>query len=180
MKNLTLHIAAAAIVIMVSSSCHQNNPAGESVKNTKGMDSYVSGTITTTEGFTVLADTITYDVTVYNLNPEDIYNARFLKNIQPEKLINAVFDAIYSGKMKAYDIFTNKELSIEKVKEIEKTKGFSRSKVGKIQFTECWQMDPGSLSIHKKVIAMAFGYAHIDNTEGVIAYDKPLFRVYIK
>ena len=164
---------------MVSSSCHQNNPAGESV-NTKGIDTSDSGKVTTSAGLTLLADTITYDVTVYNLNAEDIYTARFLKNIKPEKLINGVFEAIYSEKMKAYDIFTNKEMTIEKVREIENAKGFSRSRVGKIQFTESWQFDPTSLSIQKKVISMAFGYAHIDNTEGIIAYDKPLFRVYIK
>ena len=180
MKNLPSLIAAVAIIIIVSSACHQNNPVGESGKNSKGVDSSVAGKVSTSGGLTLLADTITYDVTVYNINPDDIYTKQFLKNIKPEKLIDAVFEAIYAGKMKAFDIFTNKEMSIEKVKEIENTKGFSRSKVGKIQFTECWQMDPGSLSVQKKVIAMAFGYAHIDNTEGVIAYDKPLFRVYIK
>ena len=180
MKNLFISIGTLSILIGTLNSCNQNNPKQEVSNVTTKSDSLAKGKVESTESFVILADTITYDVNVYNVNPEDPYTERFLKNVKPEILINSMFDAVYSGKLKAYDIFTNKELPISRIKEIEKTKGFSRSKIGKIQFTESWQMNPGSLEIQKKVIAMAFGYAHSDNPEDAISYDKPLFRVYVK
>jgi hypothetical protein len=70
-------------------------------------------------------------------------------------------------------------MTITEVKEIEKAKGFSRAKVGKVQFTETWYLDESNLSIKKKVIAMAFGYEHL-NSEGVVDDYKGMFKVYVK
>jgi hypothetical protein len=181
MRNLLHALAAGTILTLTFASCHSNNSpakdqAGEAIKN----DSSVMVNPAPAAGLLNLADTITYDVNLYNLNPDDAYADRFLKHLKPEILINGIFDALYSGKMKAFDIATNKELTIGKIKEIEKAPGFSRTKIGKIQFTESWSLNPASLTIEKKVISMAFGYAHTDASEGIVAYDKPLFRVYIK
>lgn len=165
MKPLIIIISAGIILILTNVSCKQNSKESNEAKNNVSLS--------------LLADTITYDAVINNPNPDDLYTERFLKRLNKEKLIDAIFDAVYSGKLKAYAIFGNKEMSIDQVKALENVKGFSRSKIGKVQFTESWYLDENSLSISKKVIAMAFGYDHA-NEDGIVDSYKPLFRVYIK
>ena len=172
-------MAAGILVILASSSCKQNSRVNDSEKNLAKQDTLNSAKPDNNASLSLLADTITYDAIIHNPNPEDIYTEGFLKNLKKEKLIEAVFDAIYNGKLKAFNIFTKKEMSIAEVKEIEKAKGFSRAKVGKVQFTETWYLDESNLSIKKKVIAMAFGYEHLNN-EGIVDDYKGMFKVYIK
>jgi hypothetical protein len=179
MKNLLSLVAFGIIAILASTSCRQNSTGTHSDKSSAKSDTFSTAKSENPASLSLLADTITYDAIIHNPNPEDQYTEQFLKHLKKEKLIDGIFDAVYSGKMKAYNIFNNKEMSIAEVKEIEKAKGFSRSKIGKVQFTESWFLEENSLSIKKKVIAMAFGYEHI-NSEGVVDDYKGMFRVYIK
>jgi hypothetical protein len=126
----------------------------------------------------IMADTITYDVIVKNANPEDDWTTLCLQHLDREKLIGNIFDAVYAGKLKAYDILSNSELSVNKVKKIEKEKDFDRSRIGKIQFTELWLFNEQDMSMEKTVRALALGYELYDSDGKVRGY-KPVFKVYL-
>jgi hypothetical protein len=128
--------------------------------------------------YAIMADTITYDVIVRNANPDDEWTTLCLQRLDREKLIGSIFDAVYSGKLKAYDILSNTELPLNRVRKMEKEKDFDRSKIGKIQFTELWLFNEQDLSMEKTVRALAMGYELYD-TEGKVRGYKPVFKVYL-
>jgi hypothetical protein len=179
MKNIYSLLLIGIIVFLISPACKQNAKESGS-NNLSGKSDTTSPSNSENNGSMVLlADTITYDAIISNPNPDDMYTEHFLKHLKKDILVDGIFDAIYSGKMKAYNIFDNKEMTIAEVKEIENAKGFSRSKVGKLQFSERWYLDEKSFSIKKKLFAMAFGYEHRDS-DGIVTDYKAMFRVYIK
>jgi hypothetical protein len=83
---------------------------------------------------------------------------------------------VYNGSAVAYNHETGEKLTPKQVENMEKEKGFDRSNVGKIQFTEVWYMDPKEAVMTKKVIRMILGMASYDNKGELKGY-KALFRV---
>jgi hypothetical protein len=112
MKNLFPLVAVGIIAILASTSCRQNSTGTGSGKSSVKSDTFSTTKSESPASLTLLADTITYDAIIHNPNPEDQYTEHFLKYLKKDKLIDGIFDAIYSGKMKAYNIFSNKEMSI--------------------------------------------------------------------
>ena len=90
----------------------------------------------------------------------------------------SIFDAVYSGKYKAYDHFTGSLLSIESIKEMEAQEDFSREDIGKIQFSEVWYFNSENNILNKKVISMVLGLEQYNNFGELKGY-KPVFKVYL-
>ncbi len=67
----------------------------------------------------VLADTIAYDVTIKNPNPEDIWTEEDLKGMDEQALANIVLNAVYNGRLTPYDFQTEEPMTIEQVKKLE-------------------------------------------------------------
>jgi hypothetical protein len=127
----------------------------------------------------IVADTIIYDVIIQNPNPEDQWTSECLKDFKHSDLIDSVFSLVYSGKLAAYDFFSKKSLAVNEIKSMESEDGYSRDKIGKIQFTERWYFDKPSQQLQKEVLSMVFGY-ELFNQERTLRGYKPIFKVYLK
>jgi hypothetical protein len=124
----------------------------------------------------IAADTIIYDVVIRNPNPDDTWKAFCLSRVNYAVLIDSIFSMVYSGRISAFDHETREKLTIRQVQEIENADGFSRDKIGMIQFTEVWYLNPAEKSMHKKVISMVLGYDYF-TPEGELFGHQPVFRV---
>lgn len=127
------------------------------------------------DGATILSDNLVYSIATRPSENADSSELVPFGNFLQKDLINFIFDEIYSGKLKAYDFFTDKELSIEDVRMIEKSEGFDRRKVGKVQFNEQWLIDKKGELI-KKVNSMTFGIEHY-SAQGTFLNYNALFNV---
>jgi len=75
-----------------------------------------------------------------------------------------------------YDYFSQKALSAGEIRELEDSPGFSREKVGRIQFSEEWYFDEDNLRMEKRVNSLTLGYEVYDY-EGNLRGYKPAFLV---
>ena len=124
----------------------------------------------------VVADTIIYDVTIINENPEDAWTEQRLKRLDRTSLVDTIFYMIYSGKVTAYDHTTGEKLTPRQVEKIENEDEFSRSDIGMIQFKEAWYLDPDKAKMTKEVISMVLGIGVYGNN-GEFRGNKALFRI---
>lgn len=90
---------------------------------------------------TVIADTITYDVLIAPLDTTNIWEVECLKGMNQKAFTDYVFDGIYSQRLMAYSFIEGKRLSVDEVKSIENSNGFSRNQITKAQFKEIWYVD---------------------------------------
>ncbi len=155
-----------AFLLLAAASCKQSKPTAADEPAATAFDS-VSGV--------VVADTIIYDVVISNPNPDDPWAVQCLKGLDHSLLISNIFDMVYSGKALAYNHQTNEKLTPKQVEEIEAGADYSRDNIGMIQFTEIWFVNPGDVSMTKKVISMVLGYNY-GAPDGMMLH-KALFRV---
>jgi hypothetical protein len=122
----------------------------------------------------VYGDTIICDIVLKNPNiSEDyLYTSRFDRIA----FVNAIFENLYNNKLKAFDFVTDKELSVNDIKEIEAQQGYSRDKISKVQFNEDWAFNKEKLSFEKHVRSVILGYATDVAADDATRY-KALFKV---
>jgi hypothetical protein len=113
---------------------------------------------------------------IRNADKEDKWMEDCLGRLQRKELVDSIFEDIYNGKLIAYDFNTHNKLSLDKVKNIEKTTGYSRDIIGKFQFREGWYYDKAHHAFIKKVYSIIFGYEVYDENKNVKGY-KPLFKI---
>lgn len=152
------------IILLLITSCKNSESKKEFSQATNGTYNIM------------VADNIIYDVIIKNPNPEDYWTEECLQGVKQKEFIDIVFNKIYDKEVKAYDIVTDKHLSIREIKEIEKQEGFNRDLIGKIQFEENWYFDAENFCMSKKVNALLFGYEAYD-TKGLLYGYSPLFKV---
>ena len=126
-----------------------------------------------------VADTIIYQVIISNPNPEDTWTTHCLKGLRTKALVDTIFNMVYSGKLTAVNHETHEKLTLKQLKDLEKANGFSRDKIGMIQFTEAWYLDPATRTMTKKVLAMDLGFDYYTSEGDLVGY-KSLFRVEMK
>ncbi len=125
----------------------------------------------------MVADTIIYDVIIKNPNPDDDWTDKCLRNLKKEQLVDILFESVYKKQATAHDLFTDEIISPVKLKGLERKKEFSRSKIGKMQFTESWYYSDSLQALSKKVISVSLGYEILDERGSLIGY-KPAFKIY--
>ena len=124
----------------------------------------------------LLADTIVYSVDIINTDTLDTWADWRLRHMNTTKLVEAVFENVYSGRLKAYDYFTDAALTAEDVRNIENTPNYARSLIEEIQFEETWLFSPELQIFHKEVHSFVLAYAlYAQNGERMGL--KPVFRV---
>ncbi len=170
MKKTILFLSILVVLMLIQ--CKTLTERNKTVSNHSAIDS-----VQTIRGYAV-ADTITYDVTIKNPYPEDTWTEECLKKLNRGEFIDQLFESVYSGNARAYDLIDNTPLTVKDLRKLEKTPDFSRSKIGKIQFTETWIYDEQNNIMIKKVIAMALGYELFDPDGNLIGY-KPVFKVFL-
>ncbi len=114
------------------------------------------------------ADTIIYDVLIVNPDSTDDWQEQKLKYLNQKKLVDDLFESIYSGQKKAYNYYTNSEYSIQDIKEFEKD--YSRGDIGKIQFSESWLYDKKSGKYIKQVYSILVAYTLYDSSNNIRGY----------
>ena len=155
-----------ACLFLLAAACKQSKPTTADEPVNVATDSLYG---------VVVADTIIYDVVISNPNPDDPWAVQCLKGLDHNLLISNIFDLVYSGKALAYNHQTNEKLTPKQVEEIEAGADYSRDNIGMIQFTEVWYLNPGDVSMTKKVISMVLGYNY-GAPDGMMLH-KALFRV---
>ena len=124
----------------------------------------------------LLADTIVYSVDLVNTDSLDTWSDWRLRNMNTSKLVEEVFDNVYSGRLQAYDYFTDAALTVEDVRNLEVTPNYARSLIEEIQFEETWLFSPELQIFHKEVHSFVLAYAlYAQNGERMGL--KPVFRV---
>ena len=124
----------------------------------------------------ILADTIIYDVELKNNDVDNEWKEECLKYVNRKAITNIIFNAIYNGKLDAYNY--NDEITpitIDDLKALEKE--YSRDRITKMQFKEEWFFDEENLVFGKKVIAIMLAYEVYDaggkvrgHTAGLVVY----------
>jgi len=118
----------------------------------------------------VLIDSLTYSIATHASENVDSTELAGFKFFLQGDLIDYIFKQIYEGNLKAYDFLSDEELSIDKVKEIENTDGYERTKVGKVQFNEQWFVDKTGMLL-KRVNSMTLGVERFSKQGTFIGYN---------
>ncbi len=124
---------------------------------------------------TLVADTIVYQVSITNPNG-DPWIAECLKGLNRKAMIDSIFSMVYRGKMLAFNHETNERMTPKQVHDLESQAGYTRDKIGTIQFTEAWMLNTADQGMNKMVLSMVLAY-NVYTTEGDLIGPKPLFRV---
>jgi len=124
----------------------------------------------------LVADSIIYDVVIRDIDNEDPWESERLKTFKQDVFVDNIFDELYNEKLSAYDFMTGEKLSIKDIKNIEKSEGYSRSKISKVQFNEQWVID-SLWVLNKKINSMIFGIESYSK-QGTFTGHKALFKVY--
>ncbi|WP_282037687.1 hypothetical protein [Saccharicrinis aurantiacus] len=118
----------------------------------------------------VWADTIIYEVLLTNPDELNEWETTKLQGVNSKKIVDDLFKMVYDGEKKAYNYYTNEELSIKQVEEIERRDDYSRDKLGKLQFTETWNMDIANKKMHKEVLSILLAYELYNDSNELRGY----------
>ena len=135
--------------------------------------------VNVTEQRIQVAENIIYDVIIKIPNYDDPWEVEKLEGYSGDRMIAELFDAVYTGRIKAYDYHTGKKLSPDKVREAELQPGFDRNNIGKIQFTENWYYNTATMEIEKEIVSVVLGYENREIDGTLIGY-KAAFRLNMK
>ena len=164
------------LLLLVMISCNnQNNKKDKTIAEKPVKENIGSKK---TDNYTVLADTIIYGVVLKNSNPDDLWTEECLKNVDRKKFTDIIFNAIYEGRITAYDYFENTPFSISEIKKLEKVNEFNRDRFARIQFNEEWLFDEINFKMEKHVTSIILGYELYDNENKVKGY-RAAFKVYL-
>jgi len=144
------------LIIACITACKQQNSKPSVTGKAKTLKD------TTLLNFQSIAESIRYDVIIKNPDTDDEWTETCLKGLDREKLVNEVYKAIYAGKVKAYDYYTDEPMSVNQVKEIEKQAESDGAEIAKVQFLEDWFFDPVTFNFYKKVHFIMLAYEILD------------------
>jgi len=144
------------LIIACITACKQQNSKPSVTGKAKTLKD------TTLLNFQSIAESIRYDVIIKNPDTDDEWTETCLKGLDREKLVNEVYKAIYAGKVKAYDYYTDEPMSVNQVKEIEKQAESDGAEIAKVQFLEDWFFDPATFNFYKKVHFIMLAYEILD------------------
>lgn len=144
MRNIVLLIALFALL----GSCRESTTPPENI----------AGELNTGPAKGILfAGDIIYDVLV-KAETDDPWLNEMVAGYSGEGFINSIFDAVYNGTLEVYDYHSGEKLTSREVKSLESKEEYSRSNIGKIQFTEDWYYSESTGEIEKVVKSLVFGY----------------------
>lgn len=155
--NIWNYWVGITLLILAISSCNQQA-------------SFNSDEILLPEHNVIWADTIIYEVLLTNPDALNEWETTKLKGVKSNKVVDDLFKMVYDGDKKAYNYYTNEELSIKQVEEIEQRDDYSRDRVGKLQFTETWNMDIANHKMHKKVLSILLAYELYNDSNKLRGY----------
>lgn len=123
----------------------------------------------------VLDDSISYDVTIKNPDPQDTWTEEDIGRMDQLALANVVLNAIYNGRLTAYNYQYETPMTINEVKALEAQ--YPRKSVGRMRFTEEWYFDEKNLKFGKRVTSIMLAYERF-TANGEVRY-VPGVKVYL-
>lgn len=113
---------------------------------------------------------------------QDEYWMSVNKNVDYDKIFNTVVDAVLKSKKQAYDIITDRVLTLDEVKEImglsdEESEKITSKDLSAVRMRESWTFNEKDFSVEKKVKRIDLLLKKIDPTTGEYLGDKALFYV---
>ncbi len=111
---------------------------------------------------------------IKNVDPDDEWAEKCLRNLNRDKLISIIFDAVYNKLLIPYDFYTNEPIKLSRLRKLEKE--FARDNIGKLQFVEEWTFDETNLQLNKRVNSVLLAY-EVFNSAGEVRGYKPAFYV---
>jgi hypothetical protein len=166
MKNNRILWLALAVSILIS--CRRNNETVDPGAAVRNFADTIAGVL--------VAERIIQDIIIKNNDPNDAWADECLKGMQRNTLVDVVLEMAYSGQANVYDFDTNEKLTAKQLKKREMADGFSRDKIGKIQFIESWYLNPDKVTFTKKVSSFVLGYETYDSQGQLCGY-LPMFRM---
>jgi hypothetical protein len=162
--NLMKHFIPIIILAATLISCTEKKEKTEGVISEEAQEGLFIG------------ERIIYDMLIKNVDPEDEWTEECLRQLDRNKLVSLVFDAVYSRRLVPYDYFSDEELSLSDIRTLEKDPEFSRDRIGKLQFRENWYFDEQKLQLNKQVNYLLMAY-EVYNSNGELRGYKPAFYV---
>jgi hypothetical protein len=117
---------------------------------------------------------------------QDEYWASINKNVDYDKIFNVLVDAVLKGKKQAYDIISDRPLTIDEVKqtmgldsdpEDPMAEHITVKDLSAIRMRESWTFNEKDFSLEKKVKRIDLLLKKIDPTTGEYLGDRALFYV---
>jgi len=113
---------------------------------------------------------------------QDEYWMSVNKNVDYDKIFNTIVDAVLKGKKQAFDIITDRVLTLNEVKEImglsgEESEKTTSKDLSAIRMRESWAFNENDFSVEKKVKRIDLLLKKIDPTTGEYLGDKALFYI---
>ncbi len=174
MKNYSL-IAVIILYVLVVIGCKPENDKPENNNKTPEIQ-IQSDVIIAGKEAVKIADSIMYIANVQNIDPEEAYYMdKWLGGTKIQVLAELIFNAVYAGKLKAYNYMSGDEMTIEDVKTLDSQ--WPRKDIGQILFTEDWYFDPNSMKMYKQVNSIMLAYFRY-NEEGELIGNQAGIRVY--
>jgi hypothetical protein len=181
-----LMLIAILFIVIISPTCKSDNAetkgANDSLTNKQKIEipevkqgNFYTDNIDKNKSV-ILADTIVYYTVIKNPDPEDNWQEKCLSRLNRKALANMIFNAIYNGRLTAYNFMTEQPMTIDEVKTMEKE--HPRTEIAKMEFTEEWYFNENDLSFSKKVNSIMLGYEE-RNMAGEVKYFAGV-KVYLK
>lgn len=177
MNNKVIYIFVI-LIISLSACKSRQRKQNKNKPQTKPHEQVVYMTAGPDSNAVLVADSVIY--TVYLSNPDSMneWRSYSLRYMNRDKLVDLIFDGIYSGHLKAYSysdwVFGKKVvIPIDSVKKLEVMK----KRIGQIEFVERWFYSPQANIFYKQVLEATLAYELYDSKGKVKGY-APLFKVF--
>lgn len=118
----------------------------------------------------VVADTILYPVDIINLDTTNTWASSRLRNLEHQKLIDLLFEAVYEGNAEAQDYYSRQPIPAEELKKMEATGKFDRTQAAQLQFEETWRVDPQEGTMTKSIQSVLLAWPVFDSQGNFQAY----------
>lgn len=111
----------------------------------------------------LVADTIFYPVRIKNISHDDEWADIRLKKLDRKKLVDQLFESVYSGHAVAYNYLSDTPIPVEDIKEMERSENYSRDNVIELEFREKWWFNPTTSTFEKEVLSVLVAYAMFED-----------------
>ena len=175
MKNIHLLIFGISFFVLFSCAEKESEKKIEKKTDYKALQTENYKSNLNIDSAMLIANPIIIDVPIKSTSGQE-WEEKALENVAELEFVDTIFKAVYQGRVKAYNYFTDMEMSIEEVKALEKEEEFSRDRISKIQFIENWYFDSKNMKMSKKVFSFMISY-EVYNNQGEIRGYKPAFKI---
>jgi hypothetical protein len=161
-KQIALYLFAFALLTQIS-SCQNASTNDGSANSLMGKECLV-------------ADTIFYPVRIKNIDPNDEWADNRLRKLDRKRLVDQLFESVYSGKSTPYNYLTDATMTIDDIRQMEQREEFSRDNVVELEFREKWWYDAQESRFEKQVLSVLVAYAVFED-DGSLRGMKAAFYV---